>query len=591
MDGQAQKKQAEIVGDQEMPAKQSASNIPYTNVLSLLDEDFRTFADGVADGKYLFWVGAGVSRGRMPPLWGLVADIIEYLRTHADFDDETCPYNTALRDALALAKLSASEQSKIDLTKPFLDNDEDTRDAVINRLCSNYSQLLQIEIDGKPEDALLWEGMNAAAVYGNPDVAPDAEHYCLAALVNEGALFKIASANWDCLIEKAAEELNPGQQSLAVCLKGEDFQASQNKPKLIKFHGCAKRALENEDEYRSFLVASAPQISGWMTNPKFQPIVNHLALAIGERPSLVLGLSVQDANLQALFAKAKEQLSWQWPGERPSYVFAEETLQASQITVLKAVYGEAGYTEQNRTAIQNGSHVKAFAGRLLVPLLMYVVSAKLERLARLKTPEHGDLQEWVATGIKAIRNAIAMAEADDASEFVKGIISNFSGLMSLAVNGTYPEKMAHHPLTQRPISEIEGTPEILSTGLPEVGILLGILGRGVSDSIWKIGLPESLETEGGMATISSGGRSRKLFVVRNYEAEYHLESSGRLDREEASILLSASPRAPRMERSSGGRYGRTQRSTKLIQINLPDLVNDASSGEMLLRRFRQEVVV
>lgn len=106
----------------------------------------------------------------------------------------------------------------------------------------------KIEVDGCPEDALLWEGMKAAEVYGDASIEPDAKHYCLAALVNEGALFEIASANWDALIEKASMELNGGDQPIAICLKGEDLQAGANQPKLVKFHGCAKCALEDESE-------------------------------------------------------------------------------------------------------------------------------------------------------------------------------------------------------------------------------------------------------------------------------------------------------------------------------------------------------
>lgn len=574
-----------------MSAEYSAETIPFIDVLGLLDSEFRSFAEGVADGKYLFWAGAGVSRRRMPPLCDLVIKIIEYLRSNADFDDARCPFNTALEEALALAQLSPAERRELDLTIPFQTNCSDAAKSMIGRLCNSYSKLLQIEIAGKPEDALLWEGMSVAEIYGDPDIEPDAEHYSMAALVNEGALLEIASANWDCLIEKAATELNGGEQPLAVCVKGEDFQTNANNPKLVKFHGCAKRALDTEAEYRPYLVATESQISSWMDSARFGPVVNHLTVAIGERPSLVLGLSLQDSNLRALFSKAKAQLPWKWPGDRPSYVFAEQTLQTSQKTVLQTVYGEENYNMDTRDAIVGGSHIKAFAGRLLVALLIFVVAAKAIRLAGLFAPVGNKVfQDWVACGINVVRDEVARSENGDASEFVRGLIRNFSHLTALVRHGEISDLTSHYPLTRRPLLAITATPDTLATRLPEIAVLVGVLGRGISNGLWKLSLSDDLSKASEMVKFNVGGRERKLFVASSFDAENNLDMSGRLDRKEASILVSAGPRGRILKRSSAGKYGRSLDEEKLIHINLTDLLSGAPAGDELLTRFRQEVV-
>jgi hypothetical protein len=55
-------------------------------------------------------------------------------------------------------------------------------------------------------------------------------------------------------------------------------------------------------------------------------MVNRLIDLIAAKPTLMMGLSAQDANIQAIFAEAEARMAWPWPGDRPSCVFSENAI-------------------------------------------------------------------------------------------------------------------------------------------------------------------------------------------------------------------------------------------------------------------------
>ena len=82
-----------------------AATISVRDTLDLLDNSFPSFAEGVADGRYAFWLGSGISLGVVPGLWGVVETVIEFLRANTNRADATCKFNRALVEALQLAGL------------------------------------------------------------------------------------------------------------------------------------------------------------------------------------------------------------------------------------------------------------------------------------------------------------------------------------------------------------------------------------------------------------------------------------------------------------------------------------------------------
>src|SRR3546814_9424739 len=89
-------------------------------------------------------------------------------------------------------------------------------EALAARLVGNYARMLDVPVDGEEADYLLWDVLDAANVYANPAIEPDAEHLCLAVLAIEGVASELPTANWDNLIERAVERLAGAQPVLRV---------------------------------------------------------------------------------------------------------------------------------------------------------------------------------------------------------------------------------------------------------------------------------------------------------------------------------------------------------------------------------------
>jgi hypothetical protein len=145
------------------------------------------------------------------------------------------------------------------------------------------------------DDYLLWEGAEVTTTYGDPAIEPDTEHLCIALLILEGVASEIPSANWDGLIEKAVAEVNSGAPALLVCVDPEDLRAPALQARLYKFHGCAVRARDDEAKYRPLLIARQSQIHAWI--PQGGPFVTRLIDIATTKPTLMVGLSAQDANI------------------------------------------------------------------------------------------------------------------------------------------------------------------------------------------------------------------------------------------------------------------------------------------------------
>src|ERR1700760_3083844 len=96
-------------------AGSSASTISIGETLSLLDGQFRSFADAVAHGRYTFWIGSGISRGRVDGLDKLVTRVLSHLQQRIDHNLPGCQFKKALEEAMALADLSPTERALVDL--------------------------------------------------------------------------------------------------------------------------------------------------------------------------------------------------------------------------------------------------------------------------------------------------------------------------------------------------------------------------------------------------------------------------------------------------------------------------------------------
>lgn len=301
----------------------AAATISVRETLDLLDGSFLTFAEGVGQGRYAIWLGSGISRDRVPDLKGVIKKVLSYLRDRINPADPNCRFLIAVKEILKLAELSSAEEAGV-----ALDRSVDywaSLPVILQRLTGCYALLLDIQVAGEATDFLLWNVVDVPGTFAA--MIPDCEHLCIAILAIEGVIPDVASANWDGLVEAAVVELDGvGSNMLRVCVRSDDLREPRLRARLMKFHGCAIRAANDPSTYRPLLVGRQSQITAWPHNAAWGPVRNELVSLAVTKPTLMIGLSAQDHNIQDIFSQAQATMRWPWPSDPPAYVFAADEL-------------------------------------------------------------------------------------------------------------------------------------------------------------------------------------------------------------------------------------------------------------------------
>lgn len=342
----------------------TATQITVREVLAKLDAEFDAVARAIENGEFALWVGSGISR-RAPNLGKLIDRAMEYMRVRAVDVASSASYLPALSEAIRLAGMDpvVLEQR---FARPYSTWPE--AKAITAVLWNKYSRVLDIRIAGTPADFILWDVIDVRAEFAHLR-PPAAQHLCIAILILEGAVGTIASANWDGFIEAAVNRLSGGVDGiLQVVVNPAQMRDPPGRAQLLKFHGCIVHATEDPDKYRSYLTGSHTQIVEWPEDARFAAMRNLVVAAATNKKTLVLGLSIQDANLQNVFTKAKAVNPWPWPcaPSAAAHVFCEDGITEGQRDVLRVVYGDDYNTNIND--IHNGSHIRAWAEQVLIAL-------------------------------------------------------------------------------------------------------------------------------------------------------------------------------------------------------------------------------
>jgi hypothetical protein len=93
----------------------------------------------------------------------------------------------------------------------------------------------------------------------------------------------------------------------------------------------------------------------------------------------MIGLSAQDANIQALFAQAAAQMAWRWPSDPPSFVFSANELGVDHQGLLQNVYRQ-DMRPGNRQQIVDEARIQAYAKPLLLALVLHLLCSKVRAL-------------------------------------------------------------------------------------------------------------------------------------------------------------------------------------------------------------------
>jgi hypothetical protein len=571
------------------PIAPVAATITVRETLDLLDGPYAAVAAGVAEDRYVLWLGSGISFGRVDGLRQVITRVIEYLRIRIVAGDPGCRFARATNDVLELAALTADESARVNLAQPFTTWPD--ADAIVRRLVNNYARLLDISVDGEASDYLLWEAVDIRSTFADPAKVPDVEHLCLAILVLEGASSDIASANWDGLIERSVATLTGGQPALSVCARPQDLREPAQRARLIKFHGCAIRAVQDEAAYRPFLVARQSQINGWLARPENAVLMTRLIGLIATKPTLMVGLSAQDANIQALFAEAAVQMAWRWPGDRPSYVFSENELGGDQQGLLKNVY-RMDLTPANRQQIFDGSRIQAYAKPLLVALVLHVLCTKIKRLIDLAAGPIGVAERQpLRDGVVTLRNQLAACVEPDALAFINALIDKNGRAMQLFRNGNLVHAAGRYqPLTCESIANMSWNPDLPASGLREMAVAAGILGTGVTRGDWTIDTPASNDARDGMIRVTTLSAVSKVFLTSGPYTALQLRQEGHVVDADEPIVIQGLKLVPAMTRSPRSAPGRTGRIVAR-EVSMASLLEAAGSFDELFQRFREELAI
>jgi hypothetical protein len=558
------------------PPPPNAATITVHQALQLLDAQHVDLASGVNRGEYALWLGSGISRGRVAGLGGVLRLMIEFLRTRIAPADAGCAFRAALDDVLRQAILSADEQGRVDYAVDSAQWPD--IETILQRLAEKYSRVLDVTVRGQAEpDYLLWEGADFCQTFAGQE--PDAEHLCIVIMVAEGIVPKVVSANWDGLLERAANELHLGPDVFRVCVTGLDFRGPLAAAQLLKFHGCALRAIENSAQYRPLLIARWSQIVTWAANNAFTAMREELVSVAANLRTLMVGMSAQDPNIQNLFLLARQ------------HVFGTNEIGDDQKTVLRTAYGDVDYLANQQTILER-SCFKAYGKPLFTALMLNMIADKLcKLLERVEMParQGGGLQE-LASGIKHLRDAVAGAIGDDKIGFVRSFVRHLSRAKAMLLEGrpSLPNPVQYRPITDRPGHHIPNDPNIIATGQGEAANALALLGLGMRDGHWNIFLGDAANQRAGVLRAASQLRAARIMFVAHDNADVRLFNEGAYsdDDDDVVILHSMDP-GERQTRSPARRLPGGRRGPRHVAVG--KITRECQSLDALRTLFRQEV--
>lgn len=563
-------------------------------VLTELQGDFSDFAASFAAADYVLWLGSGISRDIVPNVQTLLLRVLETLRTNIDHAKPDCPHLKALKEALVLAGLTQGDIDAIDLAKPVASWED--HDAITWRLTASYAEVLDIPVSGHPADYLVWSGLDVPGTYADPSLEPDVEHLCIALLILEGVVGSAVTANWDGLIERAVAALTSRPDDIIrVIVTSEDFrQSGGRRPQLIKLHGCAVRARDDEATYRSLLIARHQQISGWTERQQNRVMRKHLELLHTEHPSFVIGLSLQDANMHTMIAQSIESLPRQWPQVPPAVVLAEEQLQARHRHVLQATY-RSEY-EAHTEDINDSAVLGSYAKPTLLALLLWTLTDKLLVVLSCIPASTG----WIDTetqrlhlDLRQLSDAVAANADHDNYTFLTQLIDLTILMLSVFRTGRAPASSGadYQPLSDRPIRDALQNADFPAQQFGYLAVAISLLGRGHSDGDWAL-LPGTTKAaqEGviRLAALSTAAIQREIrvFIVKDSAAAITLTVDGLADENDSSTLIVLAEREPStVVRSPRPRYGRMG-ATGAGRVSIQDLYAVADSTDDLYAAFK-----
>jgi hypothetical protein len=102
-----------------MPRTSTAVDITLRQTLKLLDGPLASFAAAVCQGGYAFWLGSGISLGRVEGLKRLIPRVLEHLQQRVQAGDPNCRFRHLISEIMNLASLDEAERAATNVEQPI----------------------------------------------------------------------------------------------------------------------------------------------------------------------------------------------------------------------------------------------------------------------------------------------------------------------------------------------------------------------------------------------------------------------------------------------------------------------------------------
>lgn len=546
--------------------------------LRSLQREHAALTGDVVDGRRFVWLGSGISREQVPDLAAVLEKVLLFLRDAAQSGPERAEHRAALLEILTEHLPSEVGRYEADERGWVPEDLEPLRKA--------YSEVLGVRVGDRPGEYLLMTAADLPNSYGAPHLLPGPAHRLLAVLIAEGVLREIASGNWDGLVEAAVNELTGLPGLLDVYVSAEDVREGNSIAQIAKFHGCAVLARSNPDRYADKIIATRAQISRFDTHAAFE----HMRSALKERAtkyrSLVLGLSIQDHDLLAVFTRAAENHPWPWEPGHPAYVFAEPRLQTPQRDVL-----ENGYVEeydQHHTDIDAQSAFGTYAEPLLAGLVVEVLRHKFLALLARETVVDGVIEGDLSDGIRRAVALVAAGAGDDTDRLLTFVTGQYAAFVrqyfGLSADRRYVA------LTRASRTQIGLDPTIAVMGADLLAASVGLLGWGDLQRLWR--LRSSPDADSGHLQLvdRASGRVTRIAIVRGArEADSVLASDAWVADPDRMAMLYLHDKPTSATRSAVSSLGRGRRSSSRLETCWADLIRHSITTSEIAERLQAEV--
>lgn len=503
-----------------------AHDATLTEALVHLDTTWVGIRDSVLNDRHLLWIGSGISRDRFPALPELLERLFASLHAAQDPANPDCPY---FKTAVEIVR-DFSHVNGLDLRQPPSAWLPALKVELFKQLQGRYAEVLGRNVNGPGliRD-IPFSILRLDETYSEATVTPDAEHRFLALLVAEGAVTQIVTTNWDPLIERAHRALRVARGLWVIACTAE-LDGVLGAAIVFKVHGCAERTRAESAKYKPHMVATHSQITRWSIESLFQAFFEKLRTLLRARPSLFVGISGQDFNLQSQCVAAS--CTGPAVGFPPQRVTFSGAVGVPQRHILEAIHG-ANYAP-NENAINTAAALPLYGKPLFGALYVSLLFAKLEVILNAGESHFANDEQralgreglgWLRSLLCARCDAIGWKDrwqvlAAEVPAVVARLLEAYRDQRFPADAESYTQL---HPLNPEAMS---ADPNLSSLNLHWLGLALATLSAGAVGA-WRLQTSTAADgSDGQLRVVTPAGETCIFLSRQGVSAVHELERAG-----------------------------------------------------------------